>query len=100
MAHLVGLDDWAKTELEIPRSELVNILNDQQYRYITSIDTAENGLRWTINKSDYMPLPDSIVQGSLPISLELSSSRGDFLRFYAEEKTQEILYIHLYTDWN
>ena len=100
MAHLVNLDDWAKTELEIPKSELYDILKDQQYQYVKSVDTAANKLSWTYNMSGYMAIPDSIIHGPLPINLELKSSRGDFLMFHAEEKTKDIIYAHLYTDWN
>lgn len=98
--QLISVDDWAKTELEIPKTELGNILKGQQYQYLVSIDSSESGLCWSYNMSGYRAIPDSIINGPLPITIELKSFTGDFLMFYAEEKTQEILYVHLYTDWN
>ena len=97
---LISIDDWAKTELELPKSELYSVLKGEQYQYLVSIDTIEKGLSWTYKMSGYRAIPDSIINGPLPITLELKSSTGDFLMFYAEEKTQDFLYVHLYTDWN
>ncbi len=99
-AHLVNLDDWAKTELEIPKSALPEILSKEEYRYLIKVDTLYGGAVLAHKMSEYLSIPDSIINGPLPVVLELKSSRGDFLRFYAEEKTDSTLYVHLYTDWN
>lgn len=99
-AHLVHLDDWAKTQFDIPKSELPQLLENRTYQFIAHIDSAENGLSWTYHMSGYRPIPDSIINGPLPIKLELKSPRGDFLMFQAAEKDSNWLSIYLYTDWN
>src|SRR5690554_3877843 len=63
MAHLIGIDDWAKTNLELPKSELKEILTNQEYQYVTSIDTSASGQVRTFNMSGYRQIPDSILNG-------------------------------------
>lgn len=99
-AHLLHLDDWAKTEFDLPKSELPNLLESREYQFIAHIDSAANGLSWTYKMSGYHVIPDSIIHGQLPINLELKSTRGDFLMFQAKEKNNDSISVHLYTDWN
>lgn len=100
MAHLIGIDDWAKTNLELPKSELKQILMNQEYQYVTSIDTSASGQVRTYNMSGYRQIPDSILNSKLPLTLELKSSRGDFLIFNAKSKDEKTAFVNLYTDWN
>ena len=97
--RLFNVDDWAKTELTIPKSELSNILSGRKYQYEVRVDTIDK-FQWQHVMSGWRYLPDSVINGELPINLQLKSSTGDFLMFYAEEKTKDSVYVHLYTDWN
>src|SRR5688572_14284971 len=65
-AFIIITDDWAKTTFEIPKSELYDLLKDEKYSYLISIDTSADKLTTTYHSSDYLPIPDSILNGPLP----------------------------------
>ncbi len=95
------IDDHVTNECEMDKRDYFRMLKRLEYRYFIRVDTVrkEPNLQGSMNYSDYMKIPDSLIT-KFPGSFGCKSNRGDGLGINSSLIDSNTVKVRIDTDWN